>query len=301
MKDVEVVLLWVPLTDGCTAHLVDTTPFSSLKPPHLSYLPKCQHWLHGNLHKNASFSTITNKSSFTRTEKCHYIVYRLFVVLLWTYSYEFHNITWWHCDWITSLNIVYSSQHISYYFDTPFSLQRISIIWCRIIPIVSPKYIELFTVLHLIEFIFFYLFECSRQMRSSSLERNSSANGVLGSGEEHAPIGVVTPSAAMSRLQASRTAWRSHDNEISYTSLNYEEDDDDQPVNYSLKYSDELGAAATVSGVTTPRSRPGEQSSQQAGIQTSGENVNMESKCTAKKVLSIWMINYIMISSSLIP
>ena len=114
-------------------------------------------------------------------------------------------------------------------------------------------------------------------MRSSSLERNSSGNGVLGSGEEHAPIGVVTPSAAMSRLQASRTVWRSHDNEISYTSLNYEEDDDDQPVNYSLKYSDELGAAAI-------RSRSGEQSSQQTGIPPSGENVNMESKCTAKKV-----------------
>ena len=43
-----------------------------------------------------------------------------------------------------------------------------------------------------------------------------------------------------SRLQVTRTAWHSHENEISYTSLNYEEDD--QPVNYSLKYTEEVGS-----------------------------------------------------------
>ena len=122
-------------------------------------------------------------------------------------------------------------------------------------------------------------------MRSSSLERNSSvlsgsgsgSGSISGDGGVQSPVavGVVTPSAAMSRLQATRTVWRSHDNEISYTSLNYEEDD--QPVNYSLKYSDEAGAASTAS-TTTNRSRS---RSEQSNVKDSAK---MESS-TAKKVL----------------
>ena len=96
---------------------------------------------------------------------------------------------------------------------------------------------------------------CSRQMRSSSLERNSNRNCVSAeAGPVQPPVparAVTTSSGAMSRLQVTRTAWRSHENEISYTSLNYEEDD--QPVNYSLKYTEEV---ASGSGARWTPSRP---------------------------------------------
>lgn len=63
-----------------------------------------------------------------------------------------------------------------------------------------------------------------RQARSSSLERKG----------EPRPANQCSAG-----LRASRTAWHSHENETGYGSPNYEEDD--QPVNYSLKYAEEVG------------------------------------------------------------
>lgn len=94
-----------------------------------------------------------------------------------------------------------------------------------------------------------------RPTRSSSLERKNAAGEMT--------TGVVRPRAmtpsssnpataiAGSRLQASRTVWHSHENEISYTSLNYEEDD--QPVNYSLKYTEVVGSVQVPAHWTPSR------------------------------------------------
>ena len=87
----------------------------------------------------------------------------------------------------------------------------------------------------------------NKQIRSSSLERSCNR---IPLNDDPVVAGAVPPatglrtagSPAATRLQVSRTAWRSHEDEISYTALNYEEDD--QPVNYSLKYTEEV---ATVS------------------------------------------------------
>jgi len=51
-------------------------------------------------------------------------------------------------------------------------------------------------------------------------------------------------------LQTTRTAWHSHENETSYTSLNYEEED--EPVNYSLKYTEEVGSVPAAAARWTP-------------------------------------------------
>jgi adenomatosis polyposis coli protein len=105
-----------------------------------------------------------------------------------------------------------------------------------------------------------------RPIRSSSLERKNAAvdaiaNASGGSGGVGCPrtmtpsvssAAAAGPSAAMgSRLQATRTVWHSHENEISYTSLNYEEDD--QPVNYSLKYTEEVVSVPVATHWTPSR------------------------------------------------
>lgn len=100
-----------------------------------------------------------------------------------------------------------------------------------------------------------------RPVRSSSLERKNAAGETIASGggtvrprTMAAPTSTAaSPAVTMgSRLQVTRTAWHSHENEISYTSLNYEEDD--QPVNYSLKYTEEV-VSVPVAAHWTP-SRP---------------------------------------------
>lgn len=119
-----------------------------------------------------------------------------------------------------------------------------------------------------------------RQMRSSSLERKS-APGVR---QAVTPTGSAPP--APPRLQVSRTAWHSHENEISYGSLNYEEDD--QPVNYSLKYTEEVGSVGVASRWVP--SRPGNPSSQSANdaeskSQEQDENGEQMDSTTVKKAI----------------
>lgn len=82
-----------------------------------------------------------------------------------------------------------------------------------------------------------------RPARSSSLERKN--NGASGP--------VQPPSVVNPRMQTSRTAWRSHENETSYSSINYEEED--EPINYSLKYTEEVGSVPAAAARWTP-SRP---------------------------------------------
>ena len=92
-----------------------------------------------------------------------------------------------------------------------------------------------------------------RPVRSSSLERKNAAGEIVAvRPRAMTPQSAAPPSVMGSRLQVTRTAWHSHENEISYTSLNYEEDD--QPVNYSLKYTEEVGSV-NVAAHWTP-SRP---------------------------------------------
>lgn len=108
----------------------------------------------------------------------------------------------------------------------------------------------------------------SRQQRSSSLERNKQ--------QLPQPLTPTVPSPS-SRLQVSRTAWRSHEtNEISYTSLNYEEDD--QPVNYSLKYTEVVKTAASSSSAADVVSRSVSKSSV-------GQMESSEVTTTVKKAL----------------
>ena len=101
-----------------------------------------------------------------------------------------------------------------------------------------------------------------RQIRSSSLERKSQVDGRP----------VVTPTAPP-RLQVSRTVWHSHENETSYSSLNYEEDD--QPVNYSLKYTEEVGAGN--------RWRPGNAPAQVSEVEPKSKD--QDEATTVKKAL----------------
>ena len=101
-----------------------------------------------------------------------------------------------------------------------------------------------------------------RAIRSSSLERKNAAVDAVASGGGIGCPRTMTPSvsstaaaspavAMSSRLQATRTVWHSHENEISYTSLNYEEDD--QPVNYSLKYTEEVVSVPVTTHWTPSR------------------------------------------------
>ncbi len=79
----------------------------------------------------------------------------------------------------------------------------------------------------------------NRQLRSSSLERSTHRTALTEPSrtKSNGAASPASPAPPAARLQATRSAWRSHEDEISYTSLNYEEDD--QPVNYSLKYTEE--------------------------------------------------------------
>ena len=92
-----------------------------------------------------------------------------------------------------------------------------------------------------------------RPIRSSSLERKNAAGDMIpGTSRPKAMTpSSTTPSSMGSRLQATRSAWHSHENEISYTSLNYEEDD--QPVNYSLKYTEEVRSVPVATRWTPSR------------------------------------------------
>ena len=95
----------------------------------------------------------------------------------------------------------------------------------------------------------------NRQLRSSSLERSSTHRTAPTEPSQTKSIGTASPASPAppaARLQATRSAWRSHEDEISYTSLNYEEDD--QPVNYSLKYAEE-GANRWASAARQPAAK----------------------------------------------
>ena len=85
-----------------------------------------------------------------------------------------------------------------------------------------------------------------RPARSSSLERKN--NGAAGPAAHPSSRAV-----AAQKMATTRTAWRSHENETSYTSLNYEEED--EPVNYSLMYAEEVGSVPAAAARWTP-SRP---------------------------------------------
>ena len=88
-----------------------------------------------------------------------------------------------------------------------------------------------------------------RTVRSSSLERKNAAGEIVAVRPRD-----ITPQSAVPHgiPYCTGTARHSQENEISYTSLNYEEDD--QPVNYSLKYTEEV-ASVNVAAHWTP-SRP---------------------------------------------
>lgn len=109
-----------------------------------------------------------------------------------------------------------------------------------------------------------------RQLRSSSLERGGgraaapppppAVAAALGAGESSAgPVRATAPAPDAASpagrpgapLRASRTVWRSHDDD--YLPLNFD-DDDDQPVNYSLKYTEEARTDAQPSVAPPVRS-----------------------------------------------
>ena len=97
----------------------------------------------------------------------------------------------------------------------------------------------------------------SRQLRSSSLERGSAGRAstttvtvnVVSVDQSSA---ATTKPAKSTALGTTRTAWRSHENETSYTQLNYEEDD--QPVDYSLKYAEDVGTLVAATHWNTAAS-----------------------------------------------
>lgn len=124
-----------------------------------------------------------------------------------------------------------------------------------------------------------------RPVRSSSLERkNGGGDAVTGAvirPRAMTPSSTAPPIGA--RLQVTRTAWHSHENEISYTSLNYEEDD--QPVNYSLKYTEEVGSVNVASRWATRASKTGQGVEEnQEGDDPTQNNEQMDST-TVKKAL----------------
>lgn len=86
-----------------------------------------------------------------------------------------------------------------------------------------------------------------RPARSSSLERKNN-----GTGSPTQPLRVLAPPPP--RMQSARAGWHSHDKEMNFSPSNYEEED--EPVNYSLKYAEEVGSVPAAAARWKPARPP---------------------------------------------